>query len=205
MTHGIFCDSACFFGGATLVALIILCVRLKPHLHCHVEAKPKHLFRFYALLFFKGDKGNYLHASPITCFHRKCLAFATRLSLCAKRCFNPQSPSTLFNCMCSARTMSCPTARRQRYAYGSNIAAVRCGWDYLESRAMAKRCFASLNMTRFHVSLRASTTCERGNQQAENPNQVRIPTRLIATRLTPLAMTIETSDMRNRDTQYRLF
>ncbi len=35
------------FGGATLVALgmqfLIMIVRLKSHLHCHVEAKPKHL------------------------------------------------------------------------------------------------------------------------------------------------------------------
>ncbi|MDE7255568.1 MAG: hypothetical protein K2N54_05255 [Helicobacter sp.] len=61
-----------------------------------------------------------------------------------------------------------------------------------------------LNMTRFH-SVIASECNERGNQQAENPNQVRIPIRLIATRLKPLAMTIETSDMRNQDTQYRLF
>ncbi|MDE7173900.1 MAG: hypothetical protein K2N70_06085, partial [Helicobacter sp.] len=29
----------------------------------------------------------------------KCLAFATRLSLCAKRCLTiPQTPSTLFKC-----------------------------------------------------------------------------------------------------------
>ena len=42
-----------------------------------------------------------------------------------------------------------------------------------------KRCFASLNMTNggatlvaLIVSLRASTTCERGKQQARNPDTV---------------------------------
>ena len=31
-----------------------------------------------------------MRAPPITSLNRKCLAFATRLSLCAKRCFDPQ-------------------------------------------------------------------------------------------------------------------
>ncbi|MDE7174286.1 MAG: hypothetical protein K2N70_08100, partial [Helicobacter sp.] len=37
---------------------------------------------------------------------RKCLAFATRLSLCAKRCFNPQSLARFlkvrYACICHA-------------------------------------------------------------------------------------------------------
>ena len=37
--------------------------------------------------------------------NRKCPAFAARLPLRAKRCFDPQTPSTLFKGLCSARTM----------------------------------------------------------------------------------------------------
>ena len=44
----------------------------------------------FLVFFFKGDRGASLRAPPITCLNRKCLAFATRLSPCAKRCFNPQ-------------------------------------------------------------------------------------------------------------------
>ena len=41
----------------------------------------------------------------------------------------PQTPSRFLNVRCTCICHS-PQRMRQRYAYGSNIAAVRCGWEY---------------------------------------------------------------------------
>ncbi|MDE7254915.1 MAG: hypothetical protein K2N54_01910, partial [Helicobacter sp.] len=60
--------------------------------------------------------------------NRKCLAFATRLSLCAKRCFNPQTPARFLNV---APHGLCHTPQRFVYVmpFGSNIDVARCGWE----------------------------------------------------------------------------
>ena len=72
---------------------------------CHVERSETSLLVSHALcfplviifiydsilgFFLQGGQGDYLRAPPITSLNRKCFAFAIRLSLCAKRCFDPQ-------------------------------------------------------------------------------------------------------------------
>ncbi|MDE7173405.1 MAG: hypothetical protein K2N70_03555, partial [Helicobacter sp.] len=119
---------------------------------------------------FKGDKGNYLHASPITCFNRKCFAFATRLSLCAKRCFDPQSLARFLK-VCAPHGL-CRAPQRLRLCYAFGLEHRRCAlWlGLLESMSNGREMFRlRLNMTRFLVSLRASVTSVAINEQ-------RIPT-----------------------------
>ncbi|MDE7254830.1 MAG: hypothetical protein K2N54_01470 [Helicobacter sp.] len=51
------------------------------------------------------------------------------MSLCAKRCFNPQTPAR-FLIVCAPHGLcQRSTALRLCYAFGSNIDVARCGWD----------------------------------------------------------------------------
>ena len=62
------------------------------------------------LSFVKGDRGATCEAPPLS-----------PLTI-------PQTPSRFLNVRCTCICHS-PQRMRQRYAYGSNIAAVRCGWE----------------------------------------------------------------------------
>ncbi|MDE7173623.1 MAG: hypothetical protein K2N70_04670 [Helicobacter sp.] len=63
-------------------------------------------------------------ASPIACFNRKCLAFATRLSLCAKRCFNPQTLARFLK-VCAPHGL-CPYSTALRLCYALRLEHRRC-------------------------------------------------------------------------------
>ena len=74
-------------------------------------SEAKHLFAILIFIsFVKGDRGATCEAPPLS-----------PLTI-------PQTPSRLLNVCCTCICHS-PQRLRQRYAYGSNIAAVRCGRD----------------------------------------------------------------------------
>ena len=165
-----------------------------------------------------------MRAPPITSLNRKCFAFATRLSLCAKRCFDPQ-----------------PLHASQRFVLRTDYVIVhsassilkrehrraRCGWDVkIKEQWRIKDCnlqsgavLATLALRALFLGIlpplpcgggkgvgchveRSETSlclesrkillichCERAQRASVAINRQRIPIRLIATRLTPLAMT----------------
>ena len=74
-------------------------------------SEAKHLLRIpFFVYFVKGDRGATCEAPPVS-----------PLTI-------PQTPSRLLIVRCTCICHS-PQRMRQRYAYGSNIAAVRCGWE----------------------------------------------------------------------------
>ena len=77
---------------------------------CHVERSETSLCDSILCIFRQGGQGGYLRSVPLS-----------PLTI-------PQTPSRLLNVRCTCICHS-PQRMRQRYAYGSNIAAVRCGWD----------------------------------------------------------------------------
>ncbi|MDE7255315.1 MAG: hypothetical protein K2N54_03960 [Helicobacter sp.] len=104
--------------------------------------------------------------------------------------------------------MSCSTALRLCYAFGSNIDVARCGWGIgiseqwrIEMFRFAQHDIGGAVLTahiiilcvrlKSHLQIKhvesqkipiviASECNERGNQQARNLDRARIPTRLIA-------------------------
>ena len=74
-------------------------------------SEAKHLLEIPIFVYFvKGDRGATCEAPPFS-----------PLTI-------PQTPSRFLIVRCTCICHS-PQRMRQRYAYGSNIAAVRCGWD----------------------------------------------------------------------------
>ena len=88
-------------------------------------SEAKHLFAILIFVsFVKGDRGATCEAPPLS-----------PLTI-------PQTPSRLLIVRCTCICHS-PQRMRQRYAYGSNIAAVRCGW---EDRIMSNGAWENRNL-----------------------------------------------------------
>ena len=75
-------------------------------------SEAKHLLGILVFVYFvKGDRGATCEAPPLS-----------PLTI-------PQTPSRFLEVCAPHGLCHSPQRMRQRYAYGSNIAAVRCGWD----------------------------------------------------------------------------
>ncbi|MDE7256230.1 MAG: hypothetical protein K2N54_08680, partial [Helicobacter sp.] len=99
--------------------------------------------------------------------------------------FDPQTPARFLK-VCAPHGL-CRTPQRfvSIIAYGTYGDVARCGWE-IGIKSNGKEMFwLCLNMTRFHCH------CERVQRawQSTSNESKKNPTRLIATRLTPLAMT----------------
>ena len=103
-------------------------------------SEAKHLFAIpFFVYFVKGDRGATCEApslSPLTI---------------------PQTPSRFLKVCAPHGLCHVPQRMRQRYAYGSNIAAVRCGWeDRIMSNGESKiAIFKAALCCGFAIALRA--------------------------------------------------
>ena len=132
-------------------------------------SEAKHLFAILIFVYFiKGDRGATCEAPPLS-----------PLTI-------PQTPSRLLIVRCTCIWHS-PQRMRQRYAYGSNIAAVRCGWEdriYEQWRIKDSRIQSCAALWLRHSFARAFSGnsmqlaichCERGNQPYQTTQHVRLP------------------------------